>query len=58
MKVTKTIGNLTVEFEGETQKDIFKQLSVLEEVFGEKVCGKCGSTNLRFVVRENDCNEF
>ncbi len=58
MKVTKTIGNLTVEFEGETQKDIFKQLSSLEEVFGEKVCGKCGSENLRFIVRENDGNEF
>ena len=36
MKVRKTIGNLTVEFEGETQKDIFKQLSSLEEVFGER----------------------
>lgn len=58
MKVTKTIGNLTVHFEGETQKDIFKQLSSLEEVFGEKACGKCGSENLRFVVRENDGNEF
>ena len=41
MKVRKTIGNLTVEFEGETQKDIFKQLSSLELVFGEKMCGKC-----------------
>ena len=58
MKIKKTIGNLTVEFEGETQKDIFKQLSSLEEVFGESVCGKCESGNLRFVVRENDGNEF
>ena len=32
--------------------------SCLEEVFGEKACGKCGSENLRFVVRENDGNEF
>ena len=58
MKVRKTIGNLTVEFDGETQKDIFKQLSSLEEVFGESACGKCESGNLRFVVRENDGNEF
>ena len=58
MKVKKTIGNLTVEFEGETHKDIFKQLSSLEEVFGETVCAKCGSENLRFVVRENDGNEY
>ena len=58
MEVTKKIGSLTITFEGETQKDIVKQLSSLEEVFGESVCGKCGSENLRWVVRENDGNEY
>ena len=58
MKASKTIGNLTVELEGETQKDLFKQLSHFEEVFGEDACGKCASENLRHVVRENDGNEF
>tara|TARA_Y100000004_G_C8912666_1_gene411657 strand:- start:281 stop:610 length:330 start_codon:yes stop_codon:yes gene_type:complete len=58
MKVSKTIGSLTIEFEAETVKDIFKQASSLEEVFGEVKCGKCGSENVRFVVRENDGNEY
>ncbi len=58
MEVTKKVGSLTITFEGETQKDIVKQLSSLEEVFGESACGKCGSENLRWVVRENDGNEY
>ena len=58
MEVTKKVGSLTITFEGETQKDIVKQLSSLEEVFGESVCGKCGSENLRWVVRENYGNEY
>ena len=58
MKVTKRVGDLTIEVEGETQKDIFKALAGAEEVFGENTCGKCGSTNIRCIVRMNDGNEF
>ena len=58
MEVTKKIGSLTITFEGETQKDIVKQLSSLEEVFGESACGKCGSEKLKWVCRENDGNEY
>lgn len=58
MEVTKKVGSLTITFEAETQKEVFKYLSSLEEVFGETKCGKCGSENLRFVVRENDGNEY
>lgn len=58
MKITKTIGNLTIDIERETQKEIFKDLATFEEVFGENVCGKCSSENLRYVVRENDGNEY
>lgn len=58
MKINKSIGDLSVEFEAETHKDIFKQLSSLEEVFGETACGKCGSEKLKPVVRENDGNEY
>lgn len=58
MKVKKTIGNLSIEFEAETQKDIFKTQSSLDEVFGETTCGKCSSEKVRFVVRENDGNEY
>ena len=58
MKVTYQSGRLSVEFDCESQKDLFSQLSAFQEVFGETKCGKCGSENLRFVVRENDGNEY
>jgi hypothetical protein len=58
MKIKYNIGDITVELEGETQKDLFKQLSSFQEVFGERACGKCKSEHLRFVVRENDGNEY
>jgi ribosomal protein L40E len=58
MKVVKKVGSLSVEIEGETQKDLFKEIASFEEVFGVEACGKCGSHNLRYVVRENDGNEY
>jgi hypothetical protein len=58
MKVIKTVGNLSLEIQADTQKDVFKEIASFEEVFGENVCGKCGSENVRCVVRENDGNEF
>ena len=58
MKLNYKLGNLSVEFECDTPKEVFNQLSVFQEVFGETKCGKCGSENLRFVVRENDGNEY
>ena len=58
MKINYKLGNLNVEFESDTIKDIFTQLAVFQEVFGELACGKCGSEKLRFIVRENDGNEY
>lgn len=58
MKATYQSGKLSVQFDCETQKDLFSQLSAFQEVFGETTCGKCGSDNLRFVVRENEGNEY
>ena len=58
MKVVYTTNTLKVEFDGESVKDIWNQLAVFQEVFGEDTCGKCGSSNLRFVVRENDGNQY
>lgn len=51
-KVTITSGNVTVEAEG--QKELFETLAEYQEVFSVATCGdrKCGSTNLRFVVRK------
>ncbi len=58
MKVTYQLGKFNIEFETESQKDLFGQLSSWQEVFGEQSCGKCSSENLRFVVRENDGNQY
>ena len=58
MKVVKKVGSLSFEIEGETQRDVFKEIASFEEVFGENTCGKCGSENVRCIVRENDGNEY
>jgi len=58
MKVVYKEGKLSVEFNVDTPKELFAQLGSFQEVFGEVACGKCGSENLRFVVRTNDGNEY
>ena len=35
MKLNYKLGNLNVEFECDTPKEVFNQLSVFQEVFGE-----------------------
>lgn len=39
-------------------KEIFKQISEIDETFGVKACGKCGGEDLRYVTREVDGNCF
>ena len=60
MKVNYTTSNkrISVEFEGDSQRDIFEQISKFQEVFEQSVCGKCGHENLRFVVRTVDDNQY
>lgn len=60
MKVNYTANNgrISVEFETDTQREIFQQLSDFQEVFDVTACGKCASENLRFVVRNIDDNQF
>ena len=58
MKVTYQEGKLSVQLECDSQKELFTQLAQFQEVFSENKCGKCGSEKLRFVVRENDGNEY
>jgi hypothetical protein len=42
MKATIKIRNLEIEVEGETQKDLFREIASATEVFGEAKCGACG----------------
>jgi DNA-directed RNA polymerase subunit RPC12/RpoP len=58
MKINYKAGRINVELEGDTQKDLFSQLSSFQEVFDEDTCGKCGGQNIRFVVRDVDENSY
>jgi ribosomal protein L40E len=60
MRLTYTTrnGRIKVEIDGESQKDLFESLSKFQEVFDESSCGKCGSENLRFVVRNVEDNLY
>lgn len=59
MKVKYKVGDkLEFELEGSGQKEIFKELALIQEIFAEEKCGLCGSTNLRFVVRSVDGNDY
>jgi hypothetical protein len=54
MKFTFKISDkLTAELEANEQRPMFEQLAELEEIFGIKCCGKCKSTDIKFVVRED-----
>lgn len=60
MKLTYTTYNnrINVEFEADTQRDIFEQIAKFQEVFEEDVCGKCGNERLKFIVRTVDDNQY
>jgi len=60
MKVTYVTenGRLTVEMDVDTQCSLVQELSRFQEVFEETKCGKCGSENLRWVVRTVDDNQY
>ena len=60
MKLTYTTANsrITAEFDADTQRELFTQISKFQEVFEEAKCGKCGSENIKFVVRTVDDNEY
>ena len=64
MKVlyTTKCGRLTAEFEGDTQTDIWKQISSFQEVFESALtCRKNGeeSSDIHFVVRtDSEDNEY
>jgi len=53
MKVQYKVNPQTIiEQEVGNQKDAFQFLAEVNEVFGESQCGKCDSTDLKFVTRE------
>ena len=58
MKVTYTVGNIALEIDADTQVEVFQQLASFQEIFAETKCGKCGSENIRYQVRNVDENLY
>lgn len=59
MKLKYSVNDrLEFEVEGAGQKEIFKELATIQEIFGEDNCGLCKSKNLRYLVRNVDGNDF
>ena len=56
--IYKANDKLEFELEASGQKEIFKELALIQEVFSEAKCGLCGSTNIRFVTRSVDGNDY
>ena len=54
----KATNDLWFEVDAESEDDLFKQISRVQEVFSHSNCGKCSSPNVKFVCRhdssEND----
>jgi hypothetical protein len=51
-------GAIEFEVEGSTEKEIFKQIAKLQEVFKGESCGCCKKTNTRLQVRTVEDNEY
>src|SRR5579863_2661605 len=52
-------GRLTIKVVGDEQKELFRQLAVVQDIFdGESECGLCHSPDIKFQVRAIDGNEY
>lgn len=58
MKAEFKVGNLTLVAEGTTPESIFRELATLQAVFEDASCRKCNKTNLQYVVRKVEDDEF
>lgn len=59
MKVVyKASDKLSFELEGSGQKEVFKELALIEEIFAEGTCGQCNKSNIRHLVRNVDDNNY
>ena len=55
----KVSSKLIVEVESDSQRAMFEELSKIQDIFGQSICGKCGKDNVKFVVRtDKDENQY
>jgi len=58
LKYTTKNQRITVEVEGDSQRDLFSEIGKVQEVFEQDTCGKCGNDDVKFVVRTVDDNQY
>jgi hypothetical protein len=59
MKIHYTASDqLTFELEASGQKELFKELAIVQEVFGERSCGLCQSSDLKYICRTVEGNDY
>lgn len=58
MKVRYFTNKLEFELEGSTEKELFKQIAKVSEVFEAEPCGACKSEETRFCVRTVEENDY
>jgi hypothetical protein len=56
--IYKANEKLQFEIEAEGQKEVFKELAIIQEIFSEDKCGLCNKDNIKFVVRNVDGNDY
>lgn len=60
MKISYTTANgkIKAEFESESPKDLFVDIHRFQEIFEEDTCGKCGSQDIKYIVRTIEDNQY
>ena len=59
MKVKfKPSPKIEFELEGSGQKEVFKELATVQEIFSEERCGACKKDDIKYVVRNVDDNDY
>lgn len=54
----KVSDKLEFELEASGQKEVFKELALIQEIFGEERCGMCDNSNIKFLVRSVEGNDY
>ena len=60
LRYTTASGRISVEFEGNTQAELFEKIAEFQEVFENESASKDGKTSndIRYVVREVEDNKY
>lgn len=59
LSYTTNNGRMTVELESDSQAGLFKEIASFQEIFEINTCGKCGCSDIQYVVRkDSEENEY